>query len=98
MSSADREYIEFYALSTAATMFANGSIALLAAGMQIFMFIYGLSTFLSTLPSLRKGRLRYIIVSGTILILSVTGTGLDLYVTFKQLYYSGLGIEFIRYK
>ncbi|KAG2003807.1 hypothetical protein CC2G_004380 [Coprinopsis cinerea AmutBmut pab1-1] len=79
--AASPEYIEQYALAFAAVFYVSDIIAVLEAGLQIFMCVYGLSSFLGTPPERRKGRLPYVFLSFLILFLSVIPTGIDLSAT-----------------
>ncbi|EAU82939.2 hypothetical protein CC1G_09201 [Coprinopsis cinerea okayama7 len=91
-----REFLERMALNQIAMVYATNVVDVLNIGLQLFMVLYGLTIFLDTPASLRKGRARYIVLSFIILVLSALAVIFDLFVQFETLYYSGPGIEHAR--
>jgi hypothetical protein len=55
-------------------------------GILFFMAVYGLSVFLETPEDLRKGRIRYIVISFLLVFSDCLGASLDCYVVFKCLF------------
>ncbi|EAU87218.1 hypothetical protein CC1G_10497 [Coprinopsis cinerea okayama7 len=93
MSDAERfaTLLEGYA----GVYYGSNIISTLVTGIQLFMCIFGLSTFLETPRDLRKGRLPYILISWAIFILSVIPVGYDLSYQFTALYHSTNGQEYV---
>ncbi|KAG2002272.1 hypothetical protein CC2G_004473 [Coprinopsis cinerea AmutBmut pab1-1] len=92
------EYIQKYALHLAAVSYGSNIIAAADIGMQLFMCIHGLSSFLTTPVERRKKRLPYIILSFSILILSTIPACLDLAQDFRVSYYSSPHTEYLAEK
>ncbi|RXW18592.1 hypothetical protein EST38_g7264 [Candolleomyces aberdarensis] len=78
-----------YGLTLAArAVYANYTMSMVVTGIHLFMALYGLSVFLETPESLRKGRKRYIAASFVITILSAFTTSLDIAGYFQVLFQS----------
>lgn len=73
----------------AASAFGGPALGLTLLGMQIFMVFYGISSFLSTPKRKRQGRLRFVIISCTILITSSISIALDAWGGYRVLYRGG---------
>ncbi|EAU83025.1 hypothetical protein CC1G_08962 [Coprinopsis cinerea okayama7 len=94
MSTATKEFIEEYAYNRAAMSVVGNTIAVLALGMQLLMFVMGLSVFLTTPLVHRKGRQPYIILSFIIMALYAAATFLDIAKEFRISYFSGPGVDY----
>ncbi|TFK18471.1 hypothetical protein FA15DRAFT_627866 [Coprinopsis marcescibilis] len=93
MSSVDQTHL---AITFAETIYANITITLIDVGIQLFMCLYGLSVYLETPPSLRKGRMPYIIISFLILILSGVPAALDCAWVFRVMFEASSPTEYLR--
>ncbi|EAU92073.1 hypothetical protein CC1G_09594 [Coprinopsis cinerea okayama7 len=87
--------VDQVALRHAASVYAGNAISMFEGGIQLFMCLYGLVTYLETPKDLKKGRASYIVMSFTILALSLVPTILGLYNQFRGLYYSSGGLSYI---
>ncbi|RXW18366.1 hypothetical protein EST38_g7494 [Candolleomyces aberdarensis] len=74
--------------------YANFSLKLVAAGISIFMAIYGLSVFFETPKELRKGRGRYILISMALTVLLCLTASLEMAWYFQNLFGATSGIGF----
>ncbi|KAG2004154.1 hypothetical protein CC2G_002744 [Coprinopsis cinerea AmutBmut pab1-1] len=88
--------LNHYGRVTAAGIYANVLLTIFVAGLQFFMCIYGLTVFVDTPSSSRKGRRPYMIVSFIILITWCITAALDAYSVFRSLSESTSGEEFYR--
>ncbi|KAH6907427.1 hypothetical protein BKA70DRAFT_1104685 [Coprinopsis sp. MPI-PUGE-AT-0042] len=90
------EEIDSYGNSAARSHYAANSLSFIQFGVQLFMVVYGLSLFLETPKSSRKGRGRFILLSIAIILTSAVSTALDARNVFRNLYEGGpTGIEYI---
>lgn len=73
----------------AASAFGGAALGLGLLGMQVFMVFYGISAFFGMPKKERRGRLRFIIISCTILATSSGATLLDAWGSYRVLYRGG---------
>ncbi|KAH6908913.1 hypothetical protein BKA70DRAFT_1103325 [Coprinopsis sp. MPI-PUGE-AT-0042] len=71
------EVINYYGRTWMKGTFANTNLTFLETGIQLFMCLYGLFTFLGTPKDLRKGRGRFIVLSFAIFVTSTIPTICD---------------------
>ncbi|KAH6912297.1 hypothetical protein BKA70DRAFT_1184911 [Coprinopsis sp. MPI-PUGE-AT-0042] len=73
----------------AASAFGGAALGIGLLGVQVFMVLYATSVFLETPKKERSGRLRFIIISYTILVTSSVHTALDAWGSYRVLYKGG---------
>ncbi|EAU80985.2 hypothetical protein CC1G_03161 [Coprinopsis cinerea okayama7 len=81
--------IDLYGTVVARSVYANVTLTFMDVGIQLFMCLYGLSTFLETPKSLRKGRVPFVAISFIIWATSSFTAILDSYVNFQTLFDAG---------
>jgi len=81
----------------AASAFGGPALGIGLLGMQIFMVLYGISAFFSLRKKDRRGRLRFVIVSCTILATSSASILLDAWGGYRVLYQGGpTGMSYVQ--
>ncbi|EAU87219.1 hypothetical protein CC1G_10498 [Coprinopsis cinerea okayama7 len=90
------QQVERYSYVLGAGYQLGTTIATASVAIQLFMVLYGLSVFLETPQSLKKGRLPYVAISFLILVMSGIPMGIDTFGFFDCLYRVGGGRPFLR--
>ncbi|EAU87195.1 hypothetical protein CC1G_10474 [Coprinopsis cinerea okayama7 len=75
-------------------LFTNVTVTILFVGLQLFMSLHSLFTFLSSPPSVRKGKVPYIATSLLIVFFALTAS-LDAYTNARTMFETKSGSQFI---